>query len=110
MSSTRHLNLVGPQIRKLRYQKGWSQNALAIRLQLAGLDKDRTGVGKIESQLVHVSDYQLLYFSEVLAVDLLDLYPKFARTRSAKAFVPNLMERRASRNGAQETLLNESYR
>lgn len=110
MSSTRYLNLVGPQIRKLRYQKGWSQNDLAIRLQIAGLDKDRTGVGKIESRLVHVSDYELLYLSEVLDVEIILLYPKLNPMKSAKDVIPGLMQRRVSeiirelsRNGTNGT-------
>jgi len=101
MSGKRYLNLVGPQIRKLRYQKGWSQNALATRLQLAGLDKDRTAVGKIESRLVHVSDYQLLYLSEVFGVGLVDLYPRWNPEKSVKDVVPDLMERRVWRNAVQ---------
>jgi len=87
-----YLNLVGPQVRRLRYQKGWSQNNLAIRLQLAGLDKDRSGVGKIESRLVHVSDFELLYLREVLEVELTDLYPTSNDLRKAKDFVPVMMQ------------------
>ncbi|HWL50957.1 MAG TPA: helix-turn-helix domain-containing protein [Chthoniobacteraceae bacterium] len=30
--------MIGPQIRKLRYKMGWSQDQLAAKLQIAGLD------------------------------------------------------------------------
>jgi transcriptional regulator with XRE-family HTH domain len=92
----RYLNLVGPQIRRIRYGKGWFQNDLAIRLQIAGLDKDRTAVGKIESQLVHVSDFELLYLREVLDVELVDLYPILNPRKKAKDVIPGLMQRRTS--------------
>jgi len=34
-------NIVGPQIRKWRYARGWSQARLAVKLQLNGLDISR---------------------------------------------------------------------
>lgn len=71
----RHLNLVGPQIRKLRYRQGWSQNDLSIKLQLAGLDITRSTVAKIESRLVWVGDWQLFYFMRVFKVKFEDLFP-----------------------------------
>lgn len=71
----RHLNLVGPQIRKLRYKCGWSQNDLSIKLQLAGWDITRSTVAKIESRLIWVGDWQLFYFTRVLKVDLCELFP-----------------------------------
>ncbi len=84
----RYLNVVGPQIRKLRYLKGWSQSRLAIQLQLLGLDKDRVGVAKIESRLVHVNDFQMLYLSEALGVPVPELFPKVQGAKTAKEMVP----------------------
>lgn len=71
----RHHNLIGPQVRKLRYKQGWSQSMLSIKLQLAGWDVTRSTVAKIESRLVWVGDFQLFYFTRVLKVDLGDLFP-----------------------------------
>jgi len=71
----KYLNVVGPQIRRLRYQRGWSQAQLAVRLQLQGWDFDRGGVAKIESGIHQVSDTQLLYFAHVLGVSVKDLLP-----------------------------------
>lgn len=70
-----HSNLIGPQIRKLRYRRGWSQTRLAIKLQLAGFDVSRSTVAKIESRLRWVRDWQLYYFANVLDVELVDLFP-----------------------------------
>ena len=69
-------NVVGPQIRKLRYARGWSQAKLALKLQLAGWDISRSGVAKIESQLVWVGDYELFYLSEVFQIAVGDLLPR----------------------------------
>ena len=69
------LNVVGPQIRKLRYQRNWSQNMLAIKLQIEGWDISRSGVAKIECRLVHVDDYRLFYFARVFKVTFADLLP-----------------------------------
>lgn len=68
-------NLVGPRIRRIRVQKCWSQDRLAEALQRAGLDKSREAVARIESQMVYVSDFQLLFIARVLGVGLLELYP-----------------------------------
>ena len=72
----KHRNMVGPQIRKLRYVSGWSQNILAAKLQLLGWGTDRVSVAKIELRLVHVDDYELFYFTRVFNVSLADLFPK----------------------------------
>jgi hypothetical protein len=48
--------------------RGWTQEILTARLQVAGMNKDRAGVGKIESQLIHVSEYELYYFARVFDV------------------------------------------
>lgn len=89
------LNLSGPQIRKLRYAKGWSQNILATKLQLLGWDTDRVGVAKIEAQLVHVDDYELLYFAKVLNVGLSDLFPKIDPSQRLDEVLAGLMRRRS---------------
>lgn len=66
-------NVIGPKVRRLRFQKGWSQQELAVKLQLAGLDIRRSGVGKIEAQLRRVTDEDLLYLLRVFEVGLEEL-------------------------------------
>jgi transcriptional regulator with XRE-family HTH domain len=56
-------------------QKNWSQNRLAEELQRAGLDKSRQAIARIETQIVYVYDFQLLFIARVLGVGLLELYP-----------------------------------
>ena len=76
-SAMRHRNVIGPQVRKLRDRLGWSQEQLAAKLQLAGLDISRTALAKIESGKQGVLDFQVLYFRRVLKADSDDLYRPF---------------------------------
>src|SRR5256885_10619424 len=69
------LNLVGPQVRKFRLQKGWTQATLAGKLQLAGWDVGRESLAKLESQIRRVPDCELLFLAKVLNVKLSELFP-----------------------------------
>ena len=71
----RNLNLIGPQVRKLRNQRNWTQDQLAGALQRAGLDISRSGVAKVEARMVWVADHLVLFYMHVFRVDYKDLYP-----------------------------------
>lgn len=71
----RQQNIVGPVVRKLRMAAGWSQEALAAKLQLAGWDLTRGGLSKIEAQLRRVNDAELLVLAKVLKCAVSELYP-----------------------------------
>ena len=73
--SAKHKNIVGPQVRKRRYSLGLKQADLAARLQILGWGIDRAGVSKIESQFIWVSDFEMLYLSEALKIDVTELLP-----------------------------------
>ena len=91
-------NLIGPQIRRLRNAMGWSQNHLATKLQIAGMEyATRTKICKIESREVWVSDDDMLFISRVLNVDLKDLFPP--RVLGAKRLYEAICEAKASRFG-----------
>ena len=68
-------NIVGPQIRKIRCQLLLTQEQLAARCQLRGLDISRGTLAQIESQFRYVSDEELFMFAVVLRTPLLDLFP-----------------------------------
>ena len=68
-------NLIGPQVRKLRNQRGWTQDQLAGALQRVGFDVSRSGVAKIEARMVWVGDHQLFYFMKVFRVGFEALFP-----------------------------------
>jgi transcriptional regulator with XRE-family HTH domain len=77
-------NIVGPQIRKARYQLGLSQEQLATRCQLLGLDISRSTLAQIEIRVRFVSDAEMLVFSLVLDVPTEDLFPAAMRQRLGK--------------------------
>jgi transcriptional regulator with XRE-family HTH domain len=70
------LNVVGPQVRKYRNRKGWSQSILAQKLQLQGWSISVGSLGKLEAQLRRVPDCELIFLAKVLGVSILDLFPK----------------------------------
>ena len=77
-------NLVGPQIRKVRYAQELTQDQLAARLQRAGWDVSRVSIAKIESQLRWVADCELFMLAHVLQVPIVELFPG---VREVKQFV-----------------------
>jgi transcriptional regulator with XRE-family HTH domain len=87
-------NLIGSEIMKRRDNLGWSQSDLAVKLQLAGWDIDRSQVSKIECRLVHVSDFQQLYFARVFKITINDLFPRIDPYESVSSFLEKTMERR----------------
>jgi transcriptional regulator with XRE-family HTH domain len=72
-------NYVGPQIRRLRAARGWSQAKLALRLQLSGLDIERGIVAQIESQFHCIKDKHIYHFARVLGVRESDLFVGFEK-------------------------------
>jgi transcriptional regulator with XRE-family HTH domain len=70
------MNLVGPQVQKLRLKKGWSQEKLAMKLQLRGWNISRDSLASLESQRRRVPDCEMLYLARVLRVRMGDLVPK----------------------------------
>jgi transcriptional regulator with XRE-family HTH domain len=75
-------NFIGPQIKRLRRARGWSQAKLAERLQLNGLDVGRDVVARIECRLHCVRDKEILFFAQTLDVEVARLFlsvePKFS--------------------------------
>jgi transcriptional regulator with XRE-family HTH domain len=68
-------NVVGAQVQKLRYKKGLTQEMFAARCARYGWDISRSMLSKIEAQLRHVTDWELLVIAKTLSVPLEELYP-----------------------------------
>ncbi len=95
----KHFNLIGPQVRRLRNRKGWSQNDLTTKLQILGMESaTRVRISKIESRSACVVDDELIYLSRVLGVSTEELYPDFIR--AAKRLYDAICTSKASRYGA----------
>lgn len=86
----RYRNIIGPKVRELRTQLGLTQDQLAARLQLAGLENmDRVAVAKIETHIRSVYDFEAIVLANVLRVDVNQLMS--IPHRSLKTSLPKLM-------------------
>lgn len=74
-SMARKKNIVGPQVRNLRYQQGISQEMLAARCARYGWDISRGTLSKIEAQVRCVIDSELVILADALGVKLDQLFP-----------------------------------
>lgn len=81
----RFRNIAGPTIRRLRNARGWTQADLAAMLQIRGLDLNRADVGKIESQLRSLFDFELFLIATVLDVEIAVLNQGEKKTKSELA-------------------------
>jgi transcriptional regulator with XRE-family HTH domain len=77
-------NLVGPQIRKLRSARGWSQAKFAVQLQLKGLDMGRDVVARIECRIHCIRDKDILLFARTLGVEVSKLFSSLEEKNSRK--------------------------
>lgn len=66
-------NVVGPQLRKLRYQHGLTQEMLAARCARYRWDISRGTLAKIEAQVRCVSDAELIVLAKALQVKVDEL-------------------------------------
>jgi transcriptional regulator with XRE-family HTH domain len=71
-------NIVGPQVRRIRYEKRLSQPALAATCQRIGWDIARDTIAKIEGQKRWVGDFELILLARALEVGLDALFPQQA--------------------------------
>lgn len=59
-------NASGPEVKLLRERAGLSQEQLAAKLQLAGLNLNQKAISRIETGERVVADYELITLAEVL--------------------------------------------
>ncbi len=57
---------IGSNIRRLREQRGMTQDTLAARLQLSGCDITRSAVAKIEVGQRHIYPDEIILIREIL--------------------------------------------
>lgn len=61
-------NIIGPIVRRLRNAQALSQEGLAAKCQLIGWDITREGIAKIEGQVRHVDDIEVVHLCRALRV------------------------------------------
>ena len=68
-------NVIGQNIAKFRYQRGWTQDELVGKLQLLGRYMTRDILANIETRRSLVSDKRIVIFAEVFGVTVGNLFP-----------------------------------
>lgn len=96
MKRETYLNVIGPEIRRIRRQRGWSQSKLAEHLKSAGWDITRSSLAKIECRIVWVGDFEVLYFVNVFGVGIRDLFPPNAKKCSVGIMIEKVSRQAGS--------------
>lgn len=79
-----HRNIVGPQVMRIRSNKGMSQNDLAVACQLSGWDVSRGVIARIEGGVRWIADFELVELAKALKVSIPELYPADAEKYFSK--------------------------
>jgi transcriptional regulator with XRE-family HTH domain len=66
-------NMSGKIIEKYRENKNMSREELAGKLQLLGINIDRSGILRIENNQVILKDFELIAICKILEIDYKDL-------------------------------------
>jgi transcriptional regulator with XRE-family HTH domain len=72
--SSGKINHCGPTVRKLRTEKGWSQEILAAKCQLHDWDASRDVIARIELQTRLVTDVEMIALALALKISPGDLF------------------------------------
>ena len=72
---TQNANVIGRNVARFRYQKGWSQDLLVTKMQLLGIYITRDILANIETLRSIATDKQIVVFAEVFDVPVGDLFP-----------------------------------
>lgn len=72
-------NVIGEQVRKLRYARELTQETLAAKCNVLGWDLSRGTLAKIESGVRCVTDAELFVLAKALKREIADLYPQDER-------------------------------
>jgi transcriptional regulator with XRE-family HTH domain len=68
-------NVVGPSVRRLRFERKLSQVQLAARCQVHGWNASRDIIAAIEGQVRYVTDKEILQLAKALRVPFTALFP-----------------------------------
>ncbi len=67
-------NIIGKKISQIRKKKGVTQEDLAARLNVQGINIDRPMISKIENQSREILDFEILGIAKALGVSIEELY------------------------------------
>ena len=61
-------NLIGARVELARKNQGMKQKELLAQLQVSGVDMNASGLSKLEGQVRHVTDFELVALADILSV------------------------------------------
>ncbi len=67
-------NIIGKKISQIRKKKGVTQEDLAARLNVQGINIDRPMISKIENQTREILDFEILGVAKALGVSIEELF------------------------------------
>jgi transcriptional regulator with XRE-family HTH domain len=70
-------NAISQQLRGARLKAKLTQNMLAARMQVLGINIDQQMISRVENNLRIVTDYELACFCKILRIDEKDLLKQF---------------------------------
>ena len=68
------MNIIGSNLRRLRIERGWSQQKLSNKLEMMAIYVCRGSISRIEDKQRTVTDIELYGFSQVLGVPIEELF------------------------------------
>ena len=74
-----YMNVIGPQVRRIRQRQRMTQEELTARCNLVGWDISRGTLAKIESRVRKVSDFEVALMAKALKVEIPVLYKETAK-------------------------------
>lgn len=74
MSVVEKRNIIGKNIRNIRIKKNITQDQLAARLNVQGINMDRTIISRIENQTREIVDFEIKGISIALSISIEELF------------------------------------
>ena len=71
------MNIIGSNLRRLRVERGWSQQMLSNKLEMLAIYVCRGSISRIEDKQRTVTDIELYGFSQVLGVPVTELFEEW---------------------------------
>lgn len=73
-------NVIGPNITRIRQEKGMAQGELLLRIQLQGVDMNQAKLSRIEGMHIAVVDRDMIAIAKALEVSMDELCRPAAST------------------------------
>ncbi|MFD0893802.1 helix-turn-helix transcriptional regulator [Luteolibacter ambystomatis] len=92
MGDRQPLNAIGGPLQKARLELGLTQQSLAAKCNLIGLDIGRETISQIERGVRGVSDLEMILLSKALKIEITRLVPKTLPPWKKDLRPPNAVE------------------